>query len=877
MSYNYIWEKISSENEVENYLVLTPNNRLAQFLFKSYSQYAQENKNNKVWQSLSVFPLKDYIKSIWQESVDLGLVANSCYFLSEFQKQILFEKIINSNFSENLNLLNKKISTKIISAYNLTKDYEVDLALLENYQYPEVDSFKILIQQYEKHISTNTNFIDYYDFLKVLMSLNSNQLNSIIKPKKIYLIGFDELSPLANNFFNFLKTNNYNVNFINPEIKSNNQINYKNYKFIDKASELDGIISYCQNLIKQDANKITIIVPNLTSVRNEIIKKFNSSFANRQDWNISGGNFLIETPVINSLLMLLEFIFNKKTSIEAAQEILRRPYYINEDEEYLGKAKAISILRDFNYSNEISLFDFLNYIKELASKFHQVLDNAVNSINDIRNNNFRFYPSEYSKIFMNLANTLGWPGTIRDISSEEYQAIQSFQGALYELNKLDIILNKIDITEYFIILKNYLSNLEFQIEVNDPKINILGILEGAGLELGNLWFMSLTSDLWPEEPSPNVFLPNELQKQFNMPHSSFDREYEFASKVTKRIFNNSQNIITSYYEYENQKQVYPSSFIEDFKKEEYKQSDIKNKVIDRHTYLERYEDYTAPKINRKFIKSAIYALNLQLQCPFRAYAETRLNAKKFQEIKFGITPIDRGNLLHNVMEKIWIKLKSKAKLLKFLEESETQIKEFIINIITSCLEKLHLEKNLYQDLCSIETKRLYKIIVKWLEVEGSRNDFNVKFTELEQNVKFENIYFTLRVDRIDSEFHNGVENKIIIDYKISSQNTSNWLNNLTDIQMPMYYLMLDNKNNYNGLLYSVINTKEQKFQGYVANDIDFGFEIKNIDFNAYQQSWYEQIKNLAHQYLNGIAIKAPLNIDTTCKNCHLKSLCRLYE
>lgn len=885
MNYESIWEKILSENNTDNFLILTPNNRLSQFLFKSYSKYIQIN-NKKIWQSLNIFPFREYIKLLWQDTFDLGLLKNSYSLISEFQKQIIFEKIIDNSFSENLNLLNKKISTKIISAYNLLKDYEVDYSLLDNYKYREVDSFKALINKYESNLSIDNNFIDNYDFIRNLMSLNGSQLKYLIKPRNILLIGFDELSPLVNNFMNFLKSNDYNIDFINPNNNFDIKCKVNNYKFNDKNSELDGIIDYSLNLIKQDDKNLTMIVPNLTAVRNDIIKKFSKSFTNRQDWNVSGGDFLIETPIINSLFILLEFIFNKKTSIELAQEILRRPFYFNENEEYLGKAKVIANLREFNYSNEISLHEFLKYTKDLTPIFNKALNNVIDIISNIKNNNFKFYPSEYAKIIMDSANSIGWPGIIRNISSEEYQAIQSFQNALYEINKLDIILKKIDITEYFITLKNYLNNVEFQIEVNEPKVNILGILEGAGLEFENLWFMSLNSDLWPEEPSPNAFLPNEIQRQFNMPHSSFEREYEFASKITTRILNNSKNITTSFYEYENQKQVYPSSFIENFVNKEYLKNQIssqtKSKSKENNDKLEKYEDYIAPKINRKFIKSAIYALNLQQQCPFRAYAETRLNAKKFQEIKFGITPIDRGNLLHNVMEKIWIHLKSKSGLISFLEKQDSEIKLFIINIINSCLEKLHLEKNLYQDLCNIEKKRLYKIIIKWLEVESQRNNFYVKYTELEQNVKFENIYFTLRIDRIDTEFHNGLENKIIIDYKISSQNTSNWLNNITDIQMPMYYLMLennkkDNTNNYNGLLYSVINTKEQKFQGYVANDLDFGFGIKNIDFDSYKDSWYEQIKTVANQYLNGLSIKAPVNIDTTCKNCHLKGLCRLYE
>tara|TARA_R110002072_G_scaffold97972_6_gene215583 strand:- start:9818 stop:12466 length:2649 start_codon:yes stop_codon:yes gene_type:complete len=882
MKYNQLWKRFNENKAyINESIILTPNNRLSQFLLKDFNNY---NIQAKAWIGLKIIPFKEYIKSIWQDSADIGIIRGSLFLLSEFQKQIIFEQIIDNNFTDYLNLLNKKISSKVISAYNLLKDYDLNLSLLDNYNYPEIESLKILINQYNEYINKSTRYIDHYDFIIYLMHQDINKIKHIIKEKNIYLIGFDELSPLVKKFLNLLKSYDYNIEII--KFDSNQAIDIKkikNYKFADANLELEGILDYSLELVNKNQN-ITIITPNLTAVRNNIIKKFNDNISNRQLWNISGGDFLVEIPVINSLVIILDFIFNKKIAVELAQEILRRPYYFNEDKEYINKAKVILNLRLFNYSNDITISDFLNYIKDLAPDFYQAVNNTSNFINNIKDKNYIYYPSEYSKIFMDIVNSLGWPGTIRNISSEEYQAIQSFQKALYEINKLDIILNKIGITEYFTILKNLLNNTEFQIEVSHPKINVLGILEGAGLEFDNLWFMSLNSELWPEEPSPNVFLPNDLQKKYNMPHSSFEREYEFASKITQRIFNNSNNIITSYYEFDKQKQLYPSSFIENIENLIYVKTTNKKEIKEPKNFfnelynnqsIESYSDYNAPKISRKFIKSAIYALNLQIQCPFKAYAETRLKARKFPEIKFGITPIDRGNLLHNVMEKIWLKLKSKSELLLLLEKKESEINLFIFEIINSSFDKLNLENNLYNDLCNIEKKRLYKIIIKWLHKETKRNHFEVKYTELERNVKFENIYFTLRVDRIDSEYINGIEHKLIIDYKISNQNTNNWLNDITDVQMPLYYLMLENNNH--GLLYSVINSKEQKFQGFVDKSFDFNQQIKAIDFSAYKPLWINQIKVIANQYLNGEAAKRPLNIDTTCKNCHLKSLCRLYE
>ena len=52
-----------------------------------------------------------------------------------------------------------------------------------------------------------------------------------------------------------------------------------------------------------------------------------------------------------------------------------------------------------------------------------------------------------------------------------------------------------------------------------------------GLRFDHLWVMGLHHEAWPQSANPNPFLPIALQREHKLPHSSADRELEFAAKV----------------------------------------------------------------------------------------------------------------------------------------------------------------------------------------------------------------------------------------------------------------------------------------------------------------------------------------------------------
>ena len=64
---------------------------------------------------------------------------------------------------------------------------------------------------------------------------------------------------------------------------------------------------------------------------------------------------------------------------------------------------------------------------------------------------------------------------------------------------------------------------------------------------------------------------------------------------------------------------------------------------------------------------------LQAMCPFKAFAELRLGATELDEAETGLSALDRGLLIHRVLQKIWDVLGSHAGLLSTGDEQLADI------------------------------------------------------------------------------------------------------------------------------------------------------------------------------------------------------------
>jgi len=94
-------------------------------------------------------------------------------------------------------------------------------------------------------------------------------------------------------------------------------------------------------------------------------------------------------------------------------------------------------------------------------------------------------------------------------------------------------------------------------------VQVMGMLEAAGLRFDHLWIMGLHDEALPAPANPNPFLPTSLQRQHKLPHSSAERELEFANKLAERLLASAPDVVLSYPEREGDRTLSPSPLVAD--------------------------------------------------------------------------------------------------------------------------------------------------------------------------------------------------------------------------------------------------------------------------------------------------------------------------
>ena len=86
----------------------------------------------------------------------------------------------------------------------------------------------------------------------------------------------------------------------------------------------------------------------------------------------------------------------------------------------------------------------------------------------------------------------------------------------------------------------------FHPQTGDAPLQILGLLEGAGLRFDQLWIVDMHSRSFPAAVAINPLLPAEFQRAQGMPHSLPERELQIAEDLLADYKINCQRLILSY-------------------------------------------------------------------------------------------------------------------------------------------------------------------------------------------------------------------------------------------------------------------------------------------------------------------------------------------
>lgn len=857
--------------------LITPNRRLATYLRKQYNQ-AQKNA---VFNSADILPLNAWLSRLYETAL-LQQWTDKILLTAE-QEFALWEQIIQQQ-SANTVLLSKSHKTAQLAqkAWELVHYWQLPISALEHSHFSETEQFLAWLNAFKKMLHSQ-NWLTLTELPAHLSQQLPTSYCQNLSP--LQLVGFDEIPPAVQSFLDGLIGRGVSIHHeVKAELEGKDNI----YKLSCKNNleELKLALHYAQNTLKKNTEaRIGIVVPELVQHRSTIIALCQKQFyadnffqePEANTWvNVSGGIPLSDTVLLQSIFTVLKL----KTCHIATPDLYwlwHSPYFSFGTYDTLRPILAERLSQEHNkYISHNTLMHFLH--KQCALQNKNELPDFYKALKAPPSHN----PSAkshltWAQMIHRYLWALGFPGA-RSLASSDVQRINAFEEVLQSFASLDHITEKVSFEEALTQLQYLCQQKLFQAKTQDAPIQILGLLEASGLEYTHLWIMGLNEGVFPSYPQPNPLLPIPLQKKYALPNADSQRKFDFAQKLLTRLFTHSDFVICSYSEENNDVHLRPSPLIATlplFNKtglplmEEKAPLPLKTEYLDDSLGLSLATDGK--------VMGGSYLFKLQAQCPFKAYASLRLQAKESGEPGLGLSPISRGNMVHVALQYVYQAISSQSQLLALSKEEQYQLLQ---KACQNALVHLHEQQSPseYPHQYRLEQARLEKLLTLWLEQEKARPHFTVVATEKRLEVHFADLHFNVQIDRIDRLDDGG---EILIDYKTGIVSIQDWFSERpNEPQMPLYCSLYDS--DIKAVLFAKVHLQKMGLEGVGDLKTDWP-AIQRLSFtplegdNPWQQQkalWRQQLTALAEEFKQGYAAVTPK--EGACEHCHLPTLCRVH-
>jgi len=826
---------------LRDHLILTPNHRLAA---KITDAWASANQNS-VWTAPRVFSIDHWLKHCWDELQDQNhSLVSGLSVVGSQQGRYYWERAIAKHDPEHSSSHAKIASDTLKTLQNWNLKTE-DIAE----QTSAMDHFKRWLGTFNELLSNNHLITQQEAWQLIEQGFICGALK---REEQILLYGFQSTPPLPTNI----------ISIASSQISSIQTMQNNGYAVRiaaqDQHQELRLAAHWAAQQLQINAQqRIGLVVPDLNNSLDQVSRIVNEALTTEGTEtvvNISAGKPLADTALVNSALELIGILQHKRSLHEWLQ-LLYSPYcaFSQLPVQFCAEAElALRKTRRFDFTLE----QFLSAVipqgeseqRELSLLVLQPLIELKTFSRLKTNSQKTFY--DWAEFFTQFLTAMAWPGE-RQLNSIEYQQRQHWTRLLEQFCSLDNLDIKVNLVSALKHLQQLARESIFHPQTADAPLQILGLLEGAGLRFDQLWIVGMHNQNFPASVAINPLLPAEFQRHHRMPHSLPERELQIAQELLTDYKNNTGYLIVSYPLMRGEEKLEASPLIGSFAPAQ--NSELLKLPHTHPPWLSRPDQCVlikdkAPAYNPNIERISLGSTVLQNQsvCPFNAFAIHRLKAEPLEEPSQGLSAMDRGTLLHEILYRLWHIWQSSAVLNAL---SDQQIRDQVTSVIATILQEWAPRFPILQGInfCGIEQRRLEKLIGQWLELEQRRAAFEIASLESKASLRFGDLEISLRIDRIDR-----IDDKLlIIDYKSASVKPSSWLGDRPiDPQLPLY--VLANNPVANGCAFAQIKGGLIKFVG--ASDSELIVEQKPVDdWSAQVDQWQTALTNLAAEFTSGQA------------------------
>ncbi len=762
--------------------------------------------------------------------------------------------------------------------------------------------------------------------------LLSNKISEIdFAYKRIYIAGFNALSPTEKNIFDFLKKN-YQTQFF-WDIDA--------YYFDNKEHEAGRFLR--KELYNEERKKISFISNYWTSLSKNInIYGVNGNIAQVKyaaqiiDNNIQNNSYKLEETAIilaNEELMIpmLNSIPNSVERFNLTMSYPLKYHAIYELVDIIIDIYSGEINKDNDFVLKIYYKDFFRFIKH--SFIQGVLD--AKTLNDIKNVEKRINRSNVARITLQdkyilelsasndiLAGIIKiFGGFNKDVTSIvdviiiflqyidtvivddlDKTFVQHFVNVISDLQ---ILISSIDKIQKAGTIKKWVNKVLNQSPLpfsGEPLegMQIMGMLESRTLDYKNIIFISLNEGVLPKEKAYQSFILYEVKHEFGLP---LPRENDaITSYHFYRLLQRAENISLLYNSNADAMQSGESSrFV--------KQLEIElptyNKQIKTNHYFvsidaNSKDNATSIEIEKtdvilKQLKEYVVekglspsSLNTYKKCSYLFYLQKIVHLKKDDEVEEQMAYNTQGNIVHETLEEIYKDYIGKQ--ISFIDFKSKANK--VMETFNAKLNQLFGSKNTETGKNYLTRVILERFVSNFVEVESKylKENGAIEIIGVEENLEK-----TLAVD-IDNELINvkyrGSADRIdklksqvrIVDYKTGSvvdshlriginKNKDQWDKMFTDeydkaFQLMMYaWMYWDNKAAFNSISSGILALKK--------HSIYYPLKLYGEDVITEEHilRFEEDLKQLTAEIFDKRVTFSQRKADRICTNCDYKTIC----
>jgi ATP-dependent helicase/nuclease subunit B len=805
--------KIVAEAD-EQTLILASGGRLARQLRHAFRS-DRMGKGSPGWRPPRVLSLNAWVEDTWRNSWPEESPASPLKILR------LWEEAVQKNGLPEGLIADTRLYETLDETYQARIRNKVP-PLKNGYGHPLILCREEVFGRFEQNLSELGQIHPVILTLKVLQDLLKG---APLQYRKILLVGFEFPAPVESDLLSVLKKRHGAISCSTQPVRE------PTLSALSFPNQEEEVIWLSEQVLlsarETPLHRIGIVVPTLSHYAPLFLDSFReiigpSVAEETGGYNISLGQPLWDRPLVQAGLLPLRFFLEGETRTLLLSCLLS-PYYRLFKPYHLQAARADSLWRKKSIDSGLrALLQSLSNQQSERSSSQNIFEQTFVTLNRILNQG-RQSGGKWVEALLQCWQLLDFPAVALTGEEGFYEHFRK----ILEIFRHDLHSTLLEGSQFFAWLKTLLN----QTLVNEPGyeqsgLQVLGLIEARGLAFDRLFLAGLSKGSLPQPVRSFPFLTPEERRL--VLGATLKSQYDFARITFSHLKTIAPLMTLTRPEEEKGNPLPPSPFWPEIsEKKERNYWKVPGKVWIRAEWLKQtaqgMKKYPNPlPLEEPPLKGvslpstlAATAVETALSCPFKFFAERLLQIAPLDEIVIGISPQERGEVLHAIL----------ALITRTIRRKKISIAEEDLSVIVRhCVQEV-LKGKSHDPHWMIEQKRLTGeaegekgLIGAWLEEEKNRweNGWRWEGEEISfSGLAFPSCSFLVqgRIDRVD--FHETSEEVCCFDYKTGVLPHSNDITKqFLSPQLPLYLLALKTnpgllKKSFKGLRAGYLGLKSQ--------------------------------------------------------------------